>query len=336
MTADNCAPCGIGLVALATAALVLAAAPQATAATVQRASSSSAVQRCTSSHLAVGGLGGSNAGGLNVSVLRLANIARTTCFVEGHPALTFLSASGAVVPTTIGQHGNGAAFAEPKRVVLAPGARAGFVFTDLADNASGVACRPVAKVRVRVPGAGGSLLTPLTFDPTPFLLCSIPPAAASVDASSLVPAAKLSTYAGELPACSARGFAGSLGTEVGAAGTAALTATFVSTGATCVLDGYPSVTLSASSGKTVLRLVPGKMVMALPQPALPRPITIVPGASARLAFAAGDWRPTANGGAAQCPLSTAVRIGFPGGGMLTLRHPLRLCGFGGLGAFTAS
>ena len=107
-------------------------------------------------------------------------------------------------------------------------------------------------------------------------------------------------------------------------------------GNTCVLDGYPSVLLSGPSDKTELQLVPGKVVMALPNPALPRPITIVPGAKTQFQLAAGDYRQTTNGNAGECPVSTTVRVGFPGGGTLTIHRRLRLCVFGGVGAFTAS
>jgi hypothetical protein len=294
------------------------------------------LSRCSGAQLALGGLGLDNAGGTNVATLLVANVSKTACFVEGRPRLSFDDGAGKDVQTSIGHRGPGAAFAEPAPVTLAPGARAGLVFTDLAHNASDLLCRTVARLRVHLPRVAGSLSTPLTFDPAPFEICGLPGRPIAVEVSSLVPRAAVATYASELPPCTARGFVVALGAARGAAGTAALTATLVSRSATCVLDGYPSVLLLGPSGKTELRLVPGRVVMALPNPALPRPITIIPGARAQFQFAAGDYRQTANGNAGECPVSTALRVGFPGGGTLTIHRHLRLCTFGGVGAFTAS
>lgn len=294
------------------------------------------LSRCGDAQLALGGLGLDNAGGTNVATLLVANVSKTACFVEGRPRLSFDDDAGKVLQTSIGHRGPGAAFAAPAPVMLAPGARAGFVFTDLAHNASDLLCRSVARLRVQLPRVAGSLSTPLTFDPAPFEICGPPGTPIAVQVSSLVPGAAVMTYASELPACAAGGFVVKLGAARGAAGTAALTATLVSRNATCVLDGYPNVLLSGPSGRTVLRLIPGKVVMALPNPALPRPITIVPGAGAQFQLAAGDFRQTANGNAGECPVSTALRVGFPGGGTVTIHRRLRLCAFGGVGAFTAS
>lgn len=315
----------------------LAAAPSQAAARARFAAPRPArLSRCSDAQLAVGGLGLDNAGGANVATLLVANISRTTCFVQGRPTLSFDNGAGKVVQTSIGHRGSGVAFAAPTPVALAPGARAGFVFTDLAHNASELLCRSVARLRVVLPRVAGSFRTPLTFDPAPFQICGLARRPIAVEVSSLVPGAAVKTYASELPACAARGFVAEPGAARGAAGTAALTATLVSRNATCVLDGYPSVILSGPSGKTELRLVPGKVVMALPNPALPRPVTIVPGTNAQFQLAAGDFRQTANGGAGECPVSTALRVGFPGGGTLTIHRRLRLCRFGGVGAFTAS
>jgi len=294
------------------------------------------LSRCSDAQLAVGGLGLDNAGRANVATLLVANVSKTACFVEGRPRLSFDDGAGRVVQASIGHRGSGAAFPAPTPVALAPGARAGFVFTDLAHNASDLLCRSVTRLRVHLPRVAGSLSTPLTFDPAPFEICGLPGRPIAVEVSSLVPRTAVTTYASELPACTARGFVVALGAARSAAGTAALTATLVSRNATCVLDGYPSVLLSGPSDRTELRLVPGKVVMALPNPALPRPITIVPGARAQFQLAAGDFRQTANGNAGECPVSTAVGVGFPGGGTLTIHRRLRLCGFGGVGAFTAS
>lgn len=321
----------------APSAVLAAATPKVVSRVGSAASRPARLSRCSDAQLAVGGLGLDNAGGTNVATLLVANVSKTACFVEGRPRLSFDDDAGRVVQTSIGHRGSGAAFAAPTPVALAPGARAGFVFTDLAHNASDLLCRSVARLRVHLPRVAGSLSTPLTFDPAPFEICGLPRRTIAVEVSSLVPRAAVMTYASELPACTARGFiVVALGAAHGAAGTAALTATLVSRNATCVLDGYPSVLLLGPSGKTELRLVPGRVVMVLPNPALPRPITIVPGARAQFQLAAGDFRQLANGNAGECPVSTALRVGFPGGGTLTIHRRLRLCTFGGVGAFTAS
>ncbi|MDA8288945.1 MAG: DUF4232 domain-containing protein [Actinomycetota bacterium] len=320
----------------APSAALAAATPKVVSRVGLAASRPARLLRCSEAQLALGGLGLDNTGGTNVATLLVANVSKATCFVEGRPRLSFDDGAGKVVQTSIGHRGSGAAFAAPAPVTLAPGARAGFVFTDLAHNASDLLCRSVARLHVLLPRVAGSLSTPLTFDPAPFEICGLPGGAITVEVSSIVPGVAVMTYASELPACAARGFVVALGAARGAAGTAALTATLVSRNATCVLDGYPSVILSGPSGKTELRLVPGKVVMALPNPALPRPMTVVPGARAQFQLAAGDFRQTANGNAGECPVSTAVRVGFPGGGTLTIHRRLRLCGFGGVGAFTAS
>lgn len=292
---------------------------------------------CRAAGLAVGGLGSSTAAGTVIVTVRVTNVSRTTCSVAGRPTLSFVGASARTLRTSIGHHGPGMAFATPKRVVLAPATSAGFVFTSLDDVEERLVCQEARALHLRLPGVAGERVVQLADAEWPYALCALPPATATVNVSALVPAKETDSYAPARPACTGAGLRVEIGDERAASGTAAFTVTVVDRSADCTLVGYPTLSLLAASGKTILHFVPGRSVMALPSPALPCPVTLRKGGRAMFSFAAGDDRPTADAGrGAPCPLSTTVHIGFPGGGSMTIHRRLHLCGFGGIGAFTTA
>ncbi|MDA8309742.1 MAG: DUF4232 domain-containing protein [Actinomycetota bacterium] len=301
-----------------------------------RTTGATAITTCRAAQLVVGGLGSSTAAGTVIVTVRVTNVSRTTCSVAGRPMLSFVSASGRTLRTSIGHHGPGVAFATPKRVMLTPATSAGFVFTSLDDVEERLVCHEARAVHLRLPGVAGERVVQLADAEWPYALCALPPATATVNVSALVPAKDTDSYAPARPACTGAGLHIQIGDERAASGTAAFTATVVDRSADCTLVGYPTLSLLAASGKTILRFVPGQSVMALSSPALPRPVTLRKGGRAMFSFAAGDDQPTADAGrGAPCPLSTTVHIAFPGGGSMTIHRRLRLCGFGGVGAFTA-
>ena len=83
--------------------------------------------------------------------------------------------------------------------------------------------------------------------------------------------------------------------------------------APCTIDGYPDAALTSSSGPAVLAYQAGRANALLPVPAMPRPVTLVYGASASatLATAVPDQR------GSQCHTWSALSIGPPRGS----RHP---------------
>lgn len=328
-------------IAGATLAIALSFAGIVTAsATVRRAARTMGAARvttCTRAQLAVGGLGSSTAAGTVIVTVRVTNLSRTACSVAGRPRLSFVGASGRTLRTSIGHHGPGVAFATPKHVVLEPATSAGFVFTSLDDMEPTFVCLEASVVRVRLPGVTGERVVQLADAEWPYALCAVPPTAAAVNISAMVPAEEADSYAPARPACIGAGLGVEVGNERAASGTAALSATVVNHSADCTIIGYPTLSLLAPSGKTILRFVPGRSVMALPSPALPRPVTLRKGGRAKFQFAAGNYQPAAGAGqGAGCPLSTTVRVGFPGGGSITIHRRLHLCGLGGVGAFTAA
>lgn len=302
-----------------------------------RTTGETAMTTCREAQLAVGGLGSTTAAGTVIVTVQVTNVSRATCSVAGRPTLSFVGASGRTLRTSIRHHGPGVAFATQERVVLSPATSAGFVFTSLDDLGEKLVCHAARAVHIRLPGVAGERVVQLADAEWPYVLCALPPARATVNVSAMVPAKDTDSYAPPRPACIAAGLSVEIGGERAASGTAAFTATVVDRSADCTLVGYPALSLQAASGTTILRFVPGRSMMALPSPALPRPVTLRKGGRAMFSFAAGDDQPTADAGrGAPCPLSTTVHIGFPGGGSMTIHRRLQLCGFGGVGAFTAA
>jgi hypothetical protein len=95
----------------------------------------------------------------------------------------------------ISHDGPGPAFAAPKPVVLAPGAKAGFVITSADNMGPKFACRTAAELKVTLPRVGGTTTVLTANGPSDYLLCAVPPAIALVNVSSLVTGHEADLYA---------------------------------------------------------------------------------------------------------------------------------------------
>lgn len=164
---------------------------------LQQAPRAEAVPACASSQLAIGGIGASAATGTGIVTLRATNISRSTCGVEGRPHVSFIEAVGSAIPVHVSHDGPGPAFAAPEPVVLAPGAKAGFVITSADDMDTYFACRTAAELKVSLPRVSGTTTVPTETGggPSEYLLCAVPPAIPVVNVSSVVPEHEVDPYA---------------------------------------------------------------------------------------------------------------------------------------------
>jgi len=162
---------------------------------LERAPQAVAVPACASSQLTIGGIGARAATGTGIVTLRAANISKFTCRIEGQPHVSFIEAVGSAIPVHVSHDGPGPAFAPPQPVVLAPGAKAGFVITSPDDMGPKFACRTAAELKVSLPRVGGTTTVMTANGPSEYLLCAVPPAIPLVNISSLVTGHEADLYA---------------------------------------------------------------------------------------------------------------------------------------------
>ena len=161
---------------------------------LERVPHDATVPVCASSQLTVGGIGASPAAGTGIVTLRVTNISKLMCRVEGQPHVSFTEAVGSAIPVRTTHFGPGPAFAAPKPVVLAPGAKAGFVITSADDMDPKFACRTAAPAQVTLPQVGRTTTVPTANGPSEYLLCAVPPAIPVVNVSALVPGHEADRY----------------------------------------------------------------------------------------------------------------------------------------------
>lgn len=178
-------------------ALLAAGAASATAAPppLGRAPHATPLPACASSQLTIGGIGASPAAGRGIVTLRVTNISRSTCRIEGQPHVSFIEAVGSAIPVRVSHEGPGPAFAAPEPVVLAPGEKAAFVITSADDADPKFACRTAVELTVNLPRVDGTTTVPTADGPSEYLLCAVPPARPVVNVSSLVTGQEADLYA---------------------------------------------------------------------------------------------------------------------------------------------
>jgi hypothetical protein len=154
-----------------------------------------------------------------------------------------------------------------------------------------------------------------------------------VNISSITSAGAIDRYAPTYPLCLADQLRPSLG-RAGVASGSWVESGFLTNNSTapCTLEGHPNLSLLNAAGHTVLKFGPGTATYTLFDPARPRPVTLEPGATAKFDLSANDFNPIAD---APCPPSDELQVVLPSnGGTIVFHQALRVCGLGGVGAFT--
>jgi hypothetical protein len=314
-------------------AAMLAAAPLVVAplvtAPLGHAVGSAKTAPCAGAQLDAGGTGSSDAAGTGVMTVRITNVSAVTCTLTGRPQLEFLSASGTPVVSQFGDTGPGAAFEMPELVVLGPGTSSGFVVTAADLLQPGAACAAVGSIRLHLVDQD----TTFVVSPPPdsgWQLCGGRTHPSNV--SAIVTEQTLDGYAEQSLPCTASGLVLSLSTPVKASGAAFVVARLADRyGELCTLDGYPQLSLTTTTGRSVVSFEPGRSVGTFPLPPLPRPVSMGAGRVAQFVFSAGDYQVVTN---KPCPTARMLHLRLPDGSTIVERHTYNLCEAGGLGPFT--
>jgi Protein of unknown function (DUF4232) len=246
--------------------------------------------------------------------------------------VVFLNAAGWALPVGEG------ALSWVRRAVVPLGAQTGgttaaFVITTADVMQPGERCEAVAALRFTVPSVAGSFVVGGLSNPDfRYAVCGpgFPAAVSPVAAEALIDG-----YAPAFPGCVAAQLRAAVAVRTGSAlGTRlVLTVTNRST-AVCTVDGYPAASLAGGGGAAVLVYRAGWANALLAEPAVPRPVTLIDGASASAVLATAA--PGARGG--QCRAWQALTVALPGGviGMLRIGRAFEVCGAApGAGAFVA-
>jgi hypothetical protein len=292
------------------------------------ASPGTAIPACRRSQLAAGGLGISAAAGTGIVTIRITNVSPRSCSLQGRPAVAFLDPAGRALRVA-----EPAVPGVPRAVVPLPAqadnSTAGFVITTADDQMPGEPCQAVTALRIALPPVPGSFTVGGLSNPDfHYTVCE---SAAAI--SPIAPAALIDGYAPPFPACLPAWLSASATVQASpAAGTRLVVTVTDRTTAPCTIDGYPDATLT-SSGPAVLAYRAGRANALLPAPAIPRPVTLIDGASASavLATAAPDQR------GSRCHTWSVLSIGLPGGsGTLRINRAFDVCGaVPGAGAFVS-
>jgi hypothetical protein len=281
---------------------------------------------CQRSQLTAGGLGISAAAGTGILTIRITNVSTRSCSLQGRPAVAFLDAAGRTLPVA-----EPALLGVPRTLVplvAQPGrSTAGFVVTTADVQQPGEHCQAVTALRIALPAVPGSFrvggLSNLDYR---YSVCESEAAISPIAAATL-----LDEYAPAFPACNAAWLVASAAVQANpAAGTKIVVTVTNHTTAACTLGGYPDAILTSGSGPAVLAYRAGQANALLPAPAIPRPVTLIDGASASatLATAAPNQR---------CHTWSVLSVALPGGpGTLRINRAFDICGAApGAGAFVA-
>jgi Protein of unknown function (DUF4232) len=278
-----------------------------------------AIPACRRNQLAAGGLGISAAAGTAIVTIRITNVSPGSCSLQGRPSVAFLDPAGRALRVA-----EPALPGVPRTVVpllaQAGYSTAGFVITTADDQMPGEPCQAVAALRIALPSVPGSFTVGGLSNPD--FRVSVCEYAAAI--SPILAAALLDGYAPAFPACLPAWLSASASVQAAsAAGTRLVVTVTDRTTAPCTIDGYPDATLTNGSGPAVLAYRAGRANALLPAPAIPRPVTLIDGASASatLATAAPDQREP------QCHTWTALSVALPGGpGTIRLNRSFDVCG----------
>ena len=292
------------------------------------ASPGTAIPACRRSQLAAGGLGISAAAGTAIVTIRITNVSPRSCSLQGRPSVAFLDPAGRALRVA-----EPAVPGVPRAVVPLPAqadnSTAGFVITTADDQMPGEPCQAVTALRIALPSVPGSFTVSGLSNPDfRFKVCE---SAAAI--SPIAAAALIDGYAPLFPACLPAWLGASAAVQASpAAGTRLVVTVTDRATAPCTIDGYPDATLT-SSGPAGLAYRAGRADALLPAPAIPRPVTLIDGASASavLATAAPDQR------GSQCHTWSVLSVGLPGGsGTLRINRAFDVCGaVPGAGAFVS-
>ena len=309
------------------------------AAATRAASPRTAVPVCSRSQLVAGGLGVSAAAGTAIVTIRVTNVSSRGCSLEGRPAVTFLGAAGQALPVAVSAlTGVGRAVVPlvPHTGPPAPYATlgdrttAGFVVTTADDMQPGEPCQAVTALRIALPSVPGSFVIGGFSNPDfRFSVCEF-----SAGVSPVAAAALIDGYAPAFPACLASWFGASVAVQAtSAAGTRLVVTVTSHTTAPCTIDGYPDASLTSGSSPVVLGYRAGRANALLPAPAIPRPVTLLDGASASAVLATAAPDPHSP----QCRAWSTLSVVLPGdSAALRINRTVDVCGaVPGAGAFVA-
>ena len=294
----------------------------------ETASPGPAISTCKRSQLVAGGLGTSAAAGTGVTTIRVTNVSSRGCSLEGRPNVTFLDAAGR--PLRVAESTMTSVHRAAVRLVPDTGsATAGFVFTTPDDMQPGEPCQTVAALRIKLPSVAGSFVIGGLNNPDfRFTVCEY-----SAVISPVTVAALLDGYAPAFMACHAAWLEASVAVQAdSASGTRLLVTVTNHSAAVCTIDGYPGASLTSGS-VAILSYRAGRADALLSAPAVPRPVTLIDGASASAVLATAAPNPRSS----QCRAWSALSVMLPGGsGALRVTRTLDVCGVApGAGAFVA-
>jgi hypothetical protein len=299
---------------------------------------------CSAGQLAMGGLGSSTATGTVILTIRVTDVSVDECTLDGYPGVTFIGSHSAALQVSVAHGGPGAAFGQPRHIVLDPSSNptAAFVITSMDDMAPQQHCAAVPTIRTRLPASAGTFVTHV---PPPYKLCrggATSPGTGpfAVDVSVITSNSVAAGYAPPWSGCQPEELTMSIGEAFAASGAGGYLVTLATRsrpGPLCTLDGYPGVLLLNKAGVVVERFRAGRPAGTFPPLPRPRPVTVGAQDRAQFVFEAADYRAAADAGkGAACPASTTLVVALPGGGQLAAHGMFQLCLQGGVGAFTSA